>query len=155
MNFFFLATIPITMAYSILPSEHRSILSSSCSVFSRGKTIIRRDTSLRLEVEPNVLIGGGVALTTFVGGIAIAKFTESAGERSKDLGVGVSDNMATKLAGNIIEDVVSTVDDVGGLASQLENALILSGGLDNNKVAKLELTDAEKKKVAEELDDGW
>jgi len=156
MNFFFLATIPTTMAYSILPSENRSILPSSCSVFSRGKPVIHRDTSLRLEVDQNVLIGGGIALATFVGGIGVAAFTESQGERAKERGGGVSDNMATNLVGKFMEDYeVSTVDDVGGLASQLENALIQSGGLDKNKVSELELTDEEKKKVAEDLDDGW
>ena len=55
-----------------------------------------------------------------------------------------------------MEDVeVSSVGDLGSLTSQLENALKSSGGVDDKKMNELDLTEEEKKQIAEDLDDGW
>ena len=79
-------------------------------------------------------------------------FTEKQVER----GSGVSSDMATKIAGKLMEDIeIDNVGDLGSLTSQLENALKQSGGVDDKKMQQIEMTDEEKQKVAEELDDGW
>lgn len=68
-------------------------------------------------------------------------------------GSGLSDSMATKMAGMFMEDVeVSSVDDVGSLANQLEAALKASGGTSDEE---LEMSEEEKKRIEEEADDGW
>lgn len=80
-------------------------------------------------------------------------FTEAQGERAKERGGGVSESMATKLSGMLLEDVeVSSVSDVSSLTSQLEQALKASGGTTDEE---LKMTEADKKRLAEEADDGW
>lgn len=103
-------------------------------------------------IDQNVLMGGGIALAGTAAGIALVAFTESAGEK----GASLSDSMATSITGGLMEDVeVSSVGDLGSLTSQLENALKQSGGVDDKKMNELELTEEEKAKIAEDLDDGW
>lgn len=52
-----------------------------------------------------------------------------------------------------MEDVeVSSVQDLGSLTSQLEQALKESGGAN---MEGMEMTEEEKNRIAEELDDGW
>jgi hypothetical protein len=61
--------------------------------------------------------------------------------------------MATRIAGQLMEDVeVSSVSDLGSLTNQLEAALKESGGA---KEKELEMSQEEKKRIAEEADDGW
>ena len=80
-------------------------------------------------------------------------FTEQQGERAKERGGGLSENMSTQLSGMLLEDVeVSSVSDVGSLTSQLEQALKASGGAKDDD---LEMTEEDKKRIAEEADDGW
>lgn len=86
-------------------------------------------------------------------GIGVVAFTEAQGERARERGGGLSDSMSTQLSGMFMEDVeVSSVDDVGSLADQLEAALKASGGTTGEE---LEMTEEEKQKIAEEADDGW
>jgi hypothetical protein len=86
-------------------------------------------------------------------GIGLVAFTEVAGERAKDRGVGLSDGMTTRITGKLMEDVeVSSVADLGSLTAQLEAALKETGGADE---ADLKMTDSEKKRIADEADDGW
>ena len=97
--------------------------------------------------------GAAIAVAGLAAGIGLVAFTEAQGERAKERGGGVSDAMATKLSGMLLEDVeVSSVEDIGSLTSQLEKALKASGG---TKDEDLQLTEEEKKKLAEEADDGW
>ena len=101
----------------------------------------------------NVIMGAGIAVAGLAAGIGLVAFTETQGERGKTRGAGVSDNMATKLSGMLLEDVeVSSVDDLGSLTDQLEAALKASGGTDE---AELKMSEAEKKRIMEEADDGW
>jgi hypothetical protein len=61
--------------------------------------------------------------------------------------------MSTQLSGMLLEDVeVSSVEDLGSLTSQLEQALKQSGGTTD---ADLVMTEEDKKRLAEEADDGW
>jgi hypothetical protein len=53
----------------------------------------------------------------------------------------------------LMEDVeVSSVEDIGSLANQLEQALKASGGTTDEE---LTMTEEEKKRLQEEADDGW
>lgn len=64
----------------------------------------------------------------------------------------VSNELQTQMSGMMMEDIeVNTVNDLGGLTSQLENALKEN----SSDYTEVEFTDAEKKKIAEDLDDGW
>jgi len=107
-------------------------------------------------MDQQTLMGAGIAIAGTVAGIGLVAFTENQGEKGKSRGGGVSDSMATRISGSLLEDVeVSTVADLGSLTSQLENALKQSGGVNDDKMRELEMTDEEKKKVADDLDDGW
>lgn len=98
-------------------------------------------------------MGGGIAVAGLVAGIGLVAFTENQGERAKERGGGLSDSMATNIAGQLMEDVeVSSVSDLGSLTEQLEAALKESGGTDEQE---LTMTQEEKDRIAEEADDGW
>jgi hypothetical protein len=80
-------------------------------------------------------------------------FTETQGERAKERGGGLSAGMNTRISGKLMEDVeVSSVEDLGSLTSKLEQALRASGG---TKEEDLAMTEEEKKRIAEEAEDGW
>jgi hypothetical protein len=100
-------------------------------------------------VDQQVLMGAGIGVAGVVAGIGLVIFTEKAGER----GGGLSESMSTKIAGSLMEDVeVSSVQDLGSLTSQLEQALKSSGGA---KEDEFEMSEAEMKRIADEADDGW
>ena len=150
-----LATVPAASGYAFVSSSSRSTLQTQKAAPVAVRSNQSSSTSLQM-IEPNVLMGGGIAVAGVVFGIGLVVFTENQGERAKQRGGGLSDNMATNIAGGLLEDVeVSSVKDLGSLTSQLENALKMSGGVDDKKMSELELTDDEKKKIADDLDDGW
>jgi flagellar basal body rod protein FlgF len=104
-------------------------------------------------IDSQVLMGGGIALAGLVAGIGLVAFTETQGERAKARGAGLSESMSTRITGGLLEDVeVSSIDDLGSLTSQLENALKQAGKAD---AKALEMSEEEKKRVKEEVDDGW
>eukprot|EP00751_Fragilariopsis_kerguelensis_P035634 CAMPEP_0170935556 /NCGR_PEP_ID=MMETSP0735-20130129/19155_1 /TAXON_ID=186038 /ORGANISM="Fragilariopsis kerguelensis, Strain L26-C5" /LENGTH=105 /DNA_ID=CAMNT_0011339261 /DNA_START=222 /DNA_END=539 /DNA_ORIENTATION=- len=104
-------------------------------------------------IEPNVLAGGAIAFGGFAAGIGMVTFAEAQGERSVERGGGLSDNMSTKMAGGLIEDVDATpFEDLGSLTSQLEQALRESGG---SSEKELEMTEEDKERIRKEADDGW
>lgn len=108
---------------------------------------------LLLFLTENMIMGGGIAVAGLVAGIGLVAFTENQGERAKERGSGLSDSMATNIAGQLMEDVeVSSVSDLGSLTEQLEAALKESGGTDEDE---LTMTQEEKDRIAEEADDGW
>ncbi len=110
----------------------------------------RQRKQTKLNLDQQVLYGGLIAAAGLGAGIGIVAFTEKAGESTVERG-GLSDGMATSIAGGLMEDVeVSTVSDVGGLAERLETALKKAGVEDD-----VELTEEEMQKKQEELDDGW
>lgn len=105
-------------------------------------------------IDQNWLMGGGIAVVSFGLGIGLVAFTETQGERAKERGGGLSDDMSTKLSGMLLEDVeVSSVSDLNSLTSQLEAALKESKG--ENIEKEIEMTEQDKKRIAEEADDGW
>lgn len=98
-------------------------------------------------------MGAGIAVAGLAVGIGLVAFTEAQGERGKARGGGLSEDMSTRIAGSLMEDVeVSSVKDLGSLTSQLEAALKESGGTNEEELA---MTEEEKKRIAEEADDGW
>ena len=101
----------------------------------------------------NVLAGVAIGVGGFAAGVGALVFAESQGERSKERGGGLSENMSTMITGKLMEDVeVSSVEDLGSLTSQLEEALKASGGTTGDE---LEMTEAEKERIREEAEDGW
>jgi hypothetical protein len=100
----------------------------------------------------NVIAGAGIALAGVGFGIGLALLTENAGQRGLDRG-GLSESSYTKLSGMMMEDVEqSSVEDLGSLTSQLEAALAASGGIN---AQELEMTEEEKKKIADDSETGW
>lgn len=98
-------------------------------------------------------MGAGIAVAGLATGIGLVAFTETQGERAKERGSGLSEDMSTRIAGGLLEDVeVSSVSDIGSLTSQLEEALKETGATDEKA---LELTEEDKRRIKEEADDGW
>ena len=88
-----------------------------------------------------------------VAGIGLVAFAENMGERSKARGGGLSEDMATRITGGLMEDVeVDSVSDLTSLTDKLEAALKETGGADEKE---LQMTEEDKKRIAEEADDGW
>jgi len=150
------------ITFLCLSSGFVSSFSQSSSFSSTSKNQIlyvpsrqNESTNLKMIVmpEPNVLAGAAVGFGGFAVGIGMVTFAENQGERAKERGGGLSDNMSTQLSGGMMEDVeMSSIDDLGSLTSQLEQALKESGG---NKVGDLEMSEAEKERIREEAEDGW
>lgn len=104
-------------------------------------------------VDTNVILGGAIAAGGLVAGVGLVAFAESMGERSKERGSGLSDDMATRITGGLMEDVeVDSVSDLSSLTEKLEAALKETGGADEKE---LEMSEEDKKRIAEEADDGW
>jgi hypothetical protein len=104
-------------------------------------------------LDDNIILGGAVAVGGLVAGIALVSFAENMGERGKARGGGISADMATKLSGAMLEDVeVDSVSDLTSLTEKLEAALKESGGA---KEQELQMSEEDKKRIAEEADDGW
>jgi hypothetical protein len=105
-------------------------------------------------IDEQILMGAGIAIAGLAVGAGMVAFTESQGERAKARGAGLSESMSTRIAGGLLEDVeVSSVEDLGSLTSQLEQALRQTAGED--QVKDIELSEEEKKRIKEEADDGW
>mmetsp|Transcript_14945 Transcript_14945/g.41611 ORF Transcript_14945/g.41611 Transcript_14945/m.41611 type:complete len:149 (+) Transcript_14945:165-611(+) len=129
-----------------------SFRSSFVSSSQNGLRTTRNDSTLKM-VDTNVAIGAAIGIGGFAFGIGMVSFAEAQGERSKERGGGLSDSMSTQLTGMLMEDVeVSSVEDLGSLTSQLEEALKKSGGA---KEDEFEMTPEEIKRLEEEADDGW
>ncbi|GAX14983.1 hypothetical protein FisN_12Lh322 [Fistulifera solaris] len=111
----------------------------------------RSTTSLHM-VDQNVLLGAAVGVGGLAFGIGLVAFTEQQGERAKERGGGLSESMSTRIAGGLLEDVeVSSVDDLGSLTAQLENALRQTGKTGES----FEVSEEAKRKALEDADDGW
>lgn len=101
----------------------------------------------------SVIEGAGIAVAGLAFGIGLVAFTEAQGERAKERGGGLSESMATRIAGQLVEDVeVSSVSDIGSLTSQLEKALKEASGA---KAEEFGLNEDTSKRMSEEADDGW
>ena len=79
------------------------------------------------------------------------RFAEAQGEKGLERGAGISENMSKKYAGMFMEDAeISSIEDLGSLTSQLEQALKATGSSED-----FEMSEEEKQKVKDELETGW
>ena len=99
-------------------------------------------------VDTQLLMGGGIAVAGLAAGIGMVAFAEKMGERSE-----LSEDMATRITGGLMEDVeVDSVSDLSSLTDKLEAALMETGGANEEELA---MSEEDKKRIAEEADDGW
>ena len=139
--------------FSFVPqASSRTFTKTHPSVSSYSTPTHKASSSLSM-VDNNILLGGAVAVGGLAVGIGLVAFAENMGERGKSRGGGLSSDMATKLSGALLEDVeVDSVSDLSSLTEKLEAALKESGGADEKE---LEMSEEDKKRIAEEADDGW
>mmetsp|Transcript_38158 Transcript_38158/g.82202 ORF Transcript_38158/g.82202 Transcript_38158/m.82202 type:complete len:178 (+) Transcript_38158:28-561(+) len=131
----------------VQPSSSRSSLLSNNNT-PRNASPTKSSSSSLSMVDTQILMGGGVAVAGLVAGIGLVSFAESMGERST-----LSDDMATRITGGLMEDVeVDSVADLSSLTDKLEAALMETGGADQKQ---LQMSEEDKKRIAEEADDGW
>ena len=149
---------PAAQGFAFVPSSaSRSRLASvgdGASPQAASPSNARQPSSPSLSmVDTNILMGGGIAVAGLVAGVGLVAFAESMGERSKERGGGLSDDMATKITGGLMEDVeVDSVSDLSSLTDKLEAALKETGGADEKE---LQMSEEDKRRIAEEADDGW
>eukprot|EP00956_Cyclotella_meneghiniana_P023923 scaffold47404_cov71-Cyclotella_meneghiniana.AAC.2 len=92
-------------------------------------------------LDNDIILAGAVPVGGLVAGAGLLAFAESMGEHGKARGGGLSDSMATKLSGALL----------GGRCGS-RFMLKESGGAD---AKELEMSEVDKKRIAEEADDGW
>lgn len=145
-----LSVLPDANGYAFV--ARRPLTASASPVANKVSPRPSSSSSLRM-IDDTILQGAGIAIAGLAAGIGLVAFTEQQGERAKERGGGLSDTMSTRIAGKLLEDVeVSSVSDVGSLTAQLEKALKESGGA---KDEQFEMSEAEKKRITEDADDGW
>lgn len=150
-----LATTSVQSFSFVQPSSYRSVVAvaphnTQQQQQQQQKT---RSSSQLSMVDSQVLMGGGIAIAGLAAGIGLVAFAENMGERSRERGAGLSDDMSTRLMGGLLEDTeVDAVSDLSSLTEKLEAALKESGGA---KEEELQMTEEDKKRIAEEADDGW
>lgn len=138
---------PSALGFAFVPST----ASRSCLVPAQtaAPSTSRQSSSSLSMVDTNILMGAGIAVAGVGAGIGFLAFAESMGER----GGGLSDDMATRITGGLMEDVeVDSVADLSSLTEKLEAALKETGGADEKDLV---MTEEDKKRIADEADDGW
>ncbi|KAL7467955.1 hypothetical protein ACHAXS_008182 [Conticribra weissflogii] len=142
-----LCLLPCSEGFAFVPSIKSSL---ACPKSIAPST--RKPSSTSLSMVDNTVLGAGIAVAGLVAGVGLVAFAENMGERSKARGA-VSDSMATRLTGSLMEDTeVDAVSDLSSLTEKLEAALKETGGA---KEEELEMSEEDKKRIAEEADDGW
>mmetsp|Transcript_21645 Transcript_21645/g.30960 ORF Transcript_21645/g.30960 Transcript_21645/m.30960 type:complete len:162 (+) Transcript_21645:124-609(+) len=150
-----LATASSVQSFSFVqPSSYRSIVTpQNTQPNTHTKSTSRSSSSQLSMVDSQVLLGGGIAVAGLGAGIGMLVFAEGMGERAKERGAGLSDNMSTRITGGLLEDTeVDAVSDLSSLTEKLEMALKETGGA---KEEDLTMSEEDKKRIAEEADDGW
>ena len=151
-----LATASSVQSFSFVqPSSYRSVVTPQNTQFNiQSKSTSRPTSSSQLSmIDSQILMGGGIALVGVSAGIGMLAFAEGMGERAKERGGGLSDDMSTRIMGGLLEDTeVDAVSDLSSLTEKLEAALKESGGANEEE---LTMSEEDKKRIAEEADDGW
>lgn len=149
-----LATASVQSFSFVQPSSYRSVvIPQNTQHNTQSKATTRSSSSQLSMVDSQVLMGGGIAVAGLVAGIGMLTFAESMGERAKERGGGLSENMSTRITGGLMEDTeVDAVSDLSSLTEKLEAALKETGGA---KEEDLTMSEEDKKRIAEEADDGW
>lgn len=146
------ATTSVQSFSFVQPSSYRSVVAVAPQNTQQQQQKTRSSSQLSM-VDSQVLMGGGIAIAGLAAGIGLVAFAENMGERSRERGAGLSDDMSTRLMGGLLEDTeVDAVSDLSSLTEKLEAALKESGGA---KEEELQMTEEDKKRIAEEADDGW
>jgi len=140
---------PSASGFAFVQSSSRSCLANNNNDnIQRPSPSIRSKATTLSMVDTQVLMGGGIAVAGLAAGIGMVAFAEKMGERSE-----LSDDMATRITGGLMEDVeVDSVSDLSSLTDKLEAALMETGGADEKELA---MSEEDKKRIAEEADDGW
>ena len=142
---------PSASGFAFVQSSSRSCLANNNNNnnIQRPSPSIRSKKSTTLSmVDTQVLMGGGIAVAGLAAGIGMVAFAEKMGERSE-----LSEDMATRITGGLMEDVeVDSVSDLSSLTDKLEAALMETGGANEEELA---MSEEDKKRIAEEADDGW
>ena len=142
-----------TLGFTSVPSSAPPTRLVSNKIIPHHTISSKSSSSSLSMLDSNVLMGGGIAVAGLVAGIGLVTFAEGMGERSKARGGGLSDDMAMKITGGLMEDVeVSSISDLSSLTEKLEAALKQTGGADEKELA---MSEEDKKRIAEEADDGW
>ena len=154
-----LATASSVQSFSFVqPSSYRSVVTPQNTHYNtQSKSTSRSSSSSSSSqlsmIDSQILLGGGVALVGVSAGIGMLAFAEGMGERAKERGGGLSDDMSTRIMGGLLEDTeVDAVSDLSSLTEKLEAALKESGGANEEE---LTMSEEDKKRIAEEADDGW
>jgi len=114
-----LISSPSISAFSVVTPSH-----DKACVTNDAQCLLRTATTSLNMIDTAVIEGAGIAASGVAAGISVLMFTEGQGEKAKARGSGLSDDMATRMAGGFMEDVeMDTVSDMGGLTDQLEMAL--------------------------------
>merc|ERR1719276_728407 len=107
--------MPLASGYAFVPQRTQSSSSLQKTTTSSSSSSSSTTTTLKM-VDQNVILGAGIAIAGTAAGIGLVAFTENQGERAKERGSELSDSMATKITGSLMEDVeVSSVSDLGSL----------------------------------------
>lgn len=142
-----------TLSFTSVPSSTPPTRLVSKNNIPRHTISFKSSSSSLSMVDNNVIMGGGIAVAGLVAGIGLVTFAEGMGERSKARGGGLSEDMAMKITGGLMEDVeVSSISDLSSLTEKLEAALKQTGGANEKE---LTMSEEDKKRIAEEADDGW
>mmetsp|Transcript_27057 Transcript_27057/g.42463 ORF Transcript_27057/g.42463 Transcript_27057/m.42463 type:complete len:161 (+) Transcript_27057:121-603(+) len=149
-----LATASVQSFSFVQPSSYRSVVTpQNTQPNTLSKSTSRSSSSQLSMVDSQVLLGGGIAVAGLGAGIGMLIFAEGMGERAKERGSGLSDNMSTRITGGLLEDTeVDAVSDLSSLTEKLEAALKETGGA---KEEDLTMSEEDKKRIAAEADDGW
>ena len=139
---------PSASGFAFVQSSSRSCLANNNNLNIQQQRPSRSKSTTLSMVDTQVLMGGGIAVAGLAAGIGMVAFAEKMGERSE-----LSDDMATRITGGLMEDVeVDSVSDLSSLTDKLEAALMETGGADEKELA---MSEEDKKRIAEEADDGW
>ena len=152
-----LATASSVQSFSFVqPSSYRSVVTPQNTHYNTQRKSTSRSSSSSSQlsmIDSQILLGGGIALAGISAGIGMLAFAEGMGERAKERGGGLSDDMSTRIMGGLLEDTeVDAVSDLSSLTEKLEAALKESGGANEEE---LTMSEEDKKRIAEEADDGW
>jgi len=130
-------------------SQSKGALSRNLVGF-QYKSLTRKQSTLQM-VDDAVIQGASIAALGLAVGIGLVAFTENIGERSKARGAGLSEDMQTRIAGGLLEDVeISSVSDLSSLTGQLEEALKKTGATED-----FEVSEERKRQIEAQADDGW
>jgi len=139
---------PSAYGFAFVQSSSRSCLANNYNNIQQQRPSRSKKATTLSMVDTQVLMGGGIAVAGLAAGIGMVAFAEKMGERSE-----LSDDMATRITGGLMEDVeVDSVSDLSSLTDKLEAALMETGGADEKELA---MSEEDKKRIAEEADDGW